>query len=131
MVKQKRNLQEIGSELEPIILEDTSSESEIRTTLMQLKNQEGVIGYILRNTTSAAIDLNDPSKLMDYAVLSSSAFEASEKLCELLDLGKIKHIIVEGKTTKTINLNIGENQISLFMEKTADIKKILEKTPSS
>lgn len=130
MVKQKKNFQETSSELEPIAIESATDEDNIRTILGQIKNHDGVIGYILRNTTSAAIDLNDPNRLMDYAVLSSSAFEASERLSELLDLGKVKDIIVEGKNTKTVNLSIGENNVSIFMEKSADARKILEKTRS-
>jgi predicted regulator of Ras-like GTPase activity (Roadblock/LC7/MglB family) len=126
MVKQKKNLQEAAGELEPITIESADSEN-IRSVLEEIKKSEGVVGYILRNTTSAAIDLSDPSKLIDYAVLSSSTFEASEKISELFDLGKVKNVIVEGKDKKTLHLSIDENDISIFMEKNADAKKILEK----
>jgi predicted regulator of Ras-like GTPase activity (Roadblock/LC7/MglB family) len=130
MVRQKKNLEETESEIEPIAIESSTSEDDLRTILGQIKNHEGVIGYILRNTTSAAIDLDDPNKLMGYAVLSSSAFDVSERLSELFDLGKVKDIIVEGKDTKTVNLKIGENNVSIFMEKSTDIKKVLERTRS-
>jgi predicted regulator of Ras-like GTPase activity (Roadblock/LC7/MglB family) len=127
MVKQKKNLQETASELEPIAIEGAAYENNIRLILEEIKKCDGVIGYILRNTTSATIDLNDPTKVIDYAVLSSSTFEASEQLSELFDLGKAKNIIVEGKDTRTLHLSVGENNISIFMEKSADAKKILEK----
>ena len=127
MVKQKKNLQETASELEPIAVESAAYENNIRLILEEIKKCDGVIGYILRNTTSATIDLNDPTKVIDYAVLSSSTFEASEQLSELFDLGKAKNIIVEGKDAKTLHLSVGENNISIFMEKSADAKKILEK----
>ena len=126
MVKQKKNIQETASEFEPIAIERAAREDDIRPILEDIKNCDAVIGYILRNTTSAAIDLKDPTKVIDYATLSSSAFEASEQLSELFDLGKVKNIIVEGKDTKTLHLSIGENNISIFMEKSADPKKILE-----
>jgi len=129
MVKQKKNLQET-SELEPIAIERASSEDNIRPTLEEIKQSDGVIGFILRNTTSAAIDLKDPTKVIDYAILSSSAFEASEQLSELFDLGKIKNIMVEGKKAKTLHLSVDENNISIFMEKNVDAKKILEKMQS-
>jgi predicted regulator of Ras-like GTPase activity (Roadblock/LC7/MglB family) len=129
MVKQKKNLQET-SELEPIAIERATSEKNIRPTLEEIKQSDGVIGFILRNTTSAAIDLKDPTKVIDYAILSSSAFEASEQLSELFDLGKIKNIIVEGKKAKTLHLSVDENNISIFMEKNVDAKKILEKMQS-
>jgi predicted regulator of Ras-like GTPase activity (Roadblock/LC7/MglB family) len=129
MVKQKKNLQET-SELEPIAIERATSENNIRPTLEEIKQSDGVIGFILRNTTSAAIDLKDPTKVIDYAILSSSAFEASEQLSGLFDLGKIKNIIVEGKKAKTLHLSVDENNISIFMEKNVDAKKILEKMQS-
>jgi len=125
LVKQRKTLQETTNELEPIALETTTCE-DIRSTLEDIKKCDGVIGYILRNTTTATIDLNDPSKVIDYAVLSSSTFEASEKLSEMLHLGKVKNIIVEGKDAKTLHLTIDENNISIFMEKDADPKKVLE-----
>jgi len=127
MVKQKKNPEETASELEPIAVEKATCEDNVRPMLEEIKKSDGVIGYILRNTTSATIDLNDPTKLIDYATLSSSTFEASEQLSELYDLGKIKNIKVEGKETNTLHLTIDENDISIFMEKNADAKKILEK----
>jgi predicted regulator of Ras-like GTPase activity (Roadblock/LC7/MglB family) len=130
MVKQKKNLQETASEIESITIESAACENNIRPVLEEIKKCDGVIGYILRNTTSAAIDLSDPTKLIDYAVLSSSTFEASEQISELFDLGKIKNMIVEGKDAKTVHLSIDENNISIFMEKNADAKKILEKIHS-
>jgi predicted regulator of Ras-like GTPase activity (Roadblock/LC7/MglB family) len=130
MVKQKKNLQETTSEPEPIIIERATSENNIRPILEEIKQGDGVIGFILRNTTSATIDLKDPAKVIDYAILSSSAFEASEQLSELFDLGKIKNIAVEGKKAKTLHMSVDKNNISIFMEKNVDTKKILEKMQS-
>ena len=126
MVKQKKNTEETAIELEPIALE-TTCEDNVRPILEEIKKSDGVIGYILRNTTSATIDLKDPTTLIDYATLSSSTFEASEQLSELFDLGKIKNIKIEGKDTNTLHVNIDDNDISIFMEKNVDAKKILEK----
>jgi len=112
---------------EPIVTEEATLTNDLRTNLEEIKTWEGVIGYILRNTTSAAIDLNDPTKIIDYAILSSSALEASEELSKLFNLGKIKNIIVEGKETKVLSLTVGENRISIFLEKQADHEKILKK----
>jgi predicted regulator of Ras-like GTPase activity (Roadblock/LC7/MglB family) len=127
VVKQKKNFQETTSEPEPIVIERAVSEDNTRTILGEIKNYEGVIGYILRNNSSAVIDLDDPNKVMDFAVLSSSAFEASERLSELFDLGEIKNMTVKGQNTETVHLSVGENNVSIFMEKNADAKKILGK----
>ncbi len=112
---------------EPIVTEEATLTNDLRTNLEEIKTWDGVIGYILRNTTSAAIDLNDPTKIIDYAILSSSALEASEELSKLFNLGKIKNIVVEGKETKVLSLTVGENRISIFLEKQVDHEKILKK----
>jgi predicted regulator of Ras-like GTPase activity (Roadblock/LC7/MglB family) len=125
VVKQKKDVQETSGELEPIAIEKATVEN-TRSILEDIKKCDGVIGYILRNTTSATIDLNDPSKLIDYATLSSSTFEASEKLSELFDLGKVKKVMVEGKDKKTLHMILGGDFISVFMEKDADDRKILQ-----
>jgi len=50
-----------------------SKGEKIKQNINSIKEKEGVIGYILRNSKSASIDLKDPSKVIDYAILSSSA----------------------------------------------------------
>jgi predicted regulator of Ras-like GTPase activity (Roadblock/LC7/MglB family) len=130
MVKKKRNLQEIATMTEPVTVEETRPIKNLRTNLEEIKTYDGVIGYILRNSTSAAIDLKDPTKIIDYAILSSSALDASEKLCELFHLGEVKNITVEGREVKALSLIIDENRISIFMEKNADCEKILRKLHS-
>jgi len=66
-----------------------SKGEKIKQNINSIKEKEGVIGYILRNSKSASIDLKDPSKVIDYAILSSSAFETSEELSSILDLGQV------------------------------------------
>jgi predicted regulator of Ras-like GTPase activity (Roadblock/LC7/MglB family) len=132
MVKKKRSFQEeVAAVTEPVAVEETASMSNIRTSLEEIKNYVGVIGYILRNSTSAAIDLKDPTKIIDYAILSSSALDSSEQLAELFNLGEVKDIVVEGKGAKLVSLIRGENKISVFMEKDADCEKILKKLNSA
>jgi predicted regulator of Ras-like GTPase activity (Roadblock/LC7/MglB family) len=131
MVKKKKSFQEQEEEVtavaEPIITEEIAPTSDFRANLEEIKTWNGVIGYILRNTTSAAIDLKDPTKIIDYAILSSSALDAAEELSTFFDLGKVKHIVVEGKDIKVLSLILGENKISVFLEKDADCEKVLTK----
>jgi predicted regulator of Ras-like GTPase activity (Roadblock/LC7/MglB family) len=98
--------------------------ADLRTVLDKIKAREGVIGYILRASTSAAVDIKDPSKIIDYAVLSASALESAESLSEAFGLGKLSNIIVEGKDLKILLVTIGEHRISLFMEKNVDHNSI-------
>jgi predicted regulator of Ras-like GTPase activity (Roadblock/LC7/MglB family) len=123
----KKNIQEIATVTEPVIIEEATSENSLRRNLEEIKTYDGVIGYILRNSTTAAIDLKDPTKIVDYAILSSSAFDASKELSELFELGNTKNMLVEGKDAKALSVVIGENEISVFMEKNADHKKVLKR----
>jgi predicted regulator of Ras-like GTPase activity (Roadblock/LC7/MglB family) len=127
MVKKKREFQEVAAMAEPIAAEEVVPVNNLRTNLEEIKTYDGVIGYILRNSTSAAIDLKDPTKIIDYAIISSSALDASEQLSKLFDLGEVKDILVEGKNTKVLSLAVGENKVSIFLEKDADCERILRK----
>jgi predicted regulator of Ras-like GTPase activity (Roadblock/LC7/MglB family) len=130
MTKKRKNEQEVTTIAEPITLEETTPTNNLRSNLEEIKSYDDVVGYILRSSTSASIDLRDPGKIIDYAILSSSAIDASQELSELFGLGNAKSISVEGKSVKMLSLTIDENKISLFMEKNADSEKILKKLRS-
>ncbi len=126
MVKKRRDEQEFAM-TEPIALEETASTDGLKSSLEEIKNLPGVIGYILRNSTSASIDLKDPTKIIDYAVVSSSALDAGTELSELFDLGDIKNISIEGTNIKVLSLMINENKVSIFAERNVDSGEILNK----
>jgi len=127
MTKKKKGIQMIGQVTEPIAIDLTVSVDDLRAKLEEIQKQDGVIGYILRNTSSASIDLKDPAKLIDYALLSSSALDASEELSELFALGNVRSVLVEGKNIKMLSLIVDGNRISVFMEKNVD-SEVLRKT---
>jgi predicted regulator of Ras-like GTPase activity (Roadblock/LC7/MglB family) len=97
---------------------------DLRAKLERIKAREGVIGYILRAQTSASVDINDPSKIIDYAVLSASVFESVESLLDAFTLGKICNIVVAGSKLKVLLLTIGEHTVSVFMEKNVNHESI-------
>jgi hypothetical protein len=127
MVKKRKNDQEVATMSEAITLEGTPSVNDLRASLEEIKNYDGVVGYILRNSTSASIDLKDPTKIIDYAILSSSAIDASKELSDIFDLGNAKSIVIEGKGIKMLSMIIDENKVSIFMEKNADSERILQR----
>jgi predicted regulator of Ras-like GTPase activity (Roadblock/LC7/MglB family) len=130
MVK-KRITQETTTVGEPVTIEyPVASDDSIRRNLEQIKMEEGVIGYIMRNAVSAAIDLADPAKMIDYALLSSSAFDASEELLQFLDLGDLKSIIIETRNVKVLSLNLKDTKISVFAKKNTDFERFLKKLTS-
>jgi predicted regulator of Ras-like GTPase activity (Roadblock/LC7/MglB family) len=105
--------------------DDTENENEkMQEKLQEIKDQEGIIGYILRGTKSASIDLKDPTKIIDYAVLSSAAFDASHNMTEALQMGEENKIVVESEETKLLSMNVNNHRLSIFMEKSVDHNKL-------
>lgn len=98
--------------------------ADLRETLDGIKRKDGVIGYIIRGTTSASVDIKDPSKIIEYASLSAEALEASETLSNTYGLGKIYCIVLEGKTLKVLFMTKDEQQLSIFMDKSVDHEEI-------
>lgn len=127
MVKKRKNGEEIANTSEPITIEATVDQNELRTSLEEIKNYEGVVGYILRNTTSASIDLKDPAKVIDYAVLSATSFDATEEISDIFQLGNVKNVVIGGKSIKMLSLALDGNKISVFMENNGDAEKVLRR----
>ena len=129
MVKQKRSIHETA---ETVIVDAVTSSEEdqvftdLSKSLAEIRKAEGVVGYILRSTTAATIDLKDPEKIVEYAILSSQVLDSSREISELFELGDVESTLIEGKETKVLCLVIGENKISIFMEKNADHADILK-----
>jgi len=132
MVKKKKNIQQTVTTMlidgENIIsaVEEEPVFEELRMKLAAINKTEGITGYILKDTSSAVIDLKDQSRLVDYAILSSQAYDFGQEMSELFDLGNVENIVVEGKDVKVVCMNIDENKVSIFMEKTADHACVLK-----
>ena len=133
MVKKKQSQQENAS---PVIVDDdeldtTPEENEtytdLSTKLAEIRKNKDVIGYILRSTTQATIDLKEPEKLVEYAIFSSQVLDSSQEISDLYELGDVKSVLIEGKESKALCMTIDGNKISIFMEKTADHTDILKK----
>jgi len=93
---------------------------DIHVNLENIKAREGIIGYILRDPKAASVDIKDPSKIIDYAVLSSMVLDSGEYMTNTFELGKVNHIVVEGENAKVLSLTIGDHRISIFMNKKVD-----------
>jgi hypothetical protein len=97
---------------------------EMQEKLQEIKDQEGIIGYIFRGSKLASIDLNDPKRIIDYANLSSTSFDESLNMTETLQLGEVESIIVESEKTKLLSMNVSNHCLSIFMEKSFDHNKL-------
>jgi predicted regulator of Ras-like GTPase activity (Roadblock/LC7/MglB family) len=132
MVKQKRSIHETA---ETVIVDAVTSSEEdpvftdLSKNLAEIRKAKGVVGYILRSTTAATIDLKEPEKIVEYAILSSQVLDSSREISELFELGDVESTLIEGKEIKALCLVIGENKISIFMEKNADHADILKRVP--
>lgn len=136
MVK-KRSVDETVEVEEAAVVEDvsipeTSNDEESQnyaklfSALQEIRQDKNVIGYILRNEEKATIDLEDPARIIEYAMLSSQVFESSNEISSTFNLDGVENALVEGKNIKLLCIKLGENKLSIFMEKTADHKSILE-----
>jgi len=96
----------------------------VQEKLQSIKGREGIIGYILRGPNSASIDLKDPTKIIDYAVLSATAFEAGQDMSAMFEIGEVDSIITEGENTKILSRVVNEHRLSIFMEKNVDHNRL-------
>ena len=96
----------------------------LQEKLQEIKDKEGIIGFILRDEKSASIDLKDPKKIIEYAMLSSTAFDVGLNISEDLQMGELETILLESEETKLLSMNIDEQRLSLFMEKNVNHEKI-------
>ena len=94
--------------------------------LQEIKGQEGIMGYILRGSKSASIDLNDPTKIIEYAVLSSTAYDVSKNMTETLQTGELNNLVVESENTKFLSTSVNDHQVTIFMEKNVDHSKLFQ-----
>ena len=95
--------------------------------LKKIRNLKGVLGYIVRNAVSAEIDLQEPEKLVEYALFTSQLVDSSQEIAEALKLGDIITTLAQGKDIKVVNLVKKVIKINVFMENKVDHLKIIEK----
>jgi len=106
--------------------EEDRTYTDLTAKLAEIRINKGVIGYIIRNTTSATIDLKEPEKTVEYALFSFQVLDSSQEISDLFELGDVSSVLIEGKESNALCLNIEGNKISIFMEKDADAPRILK-----
>ena len=108
---------------------ENSAFASLSASLAEIRKLKGVIGYILRSNTSAILDLTEPDKITQKVILSSQIHDSCQEIGKQFNLGEMESVLVEGENVKVLCMSIGENKISVFMEKSAThswiIKRIL------
>ncbi len=134
MLKQKTvNSEETSEELDAVAVIPASDENNVLAglagSLAEIRKLKGVVGYILRDNSSAIVDVADQNKIIDYAILSSHINEATAAITGQFKFTDVESVLVEGADVKVLCITMGENKISVFMEKSAAhawiIKRIL------
>jgi predicted regulator of Ras-like GTPase activity (Roadblock/LC7/MglB family) len=125
MAKKKSTGQEnatpiIVDEDEIITPEEDQTFKDLNDKLAKIRKNKGVIGYIIRNASSATIDLEEPERIVEYAIFSSQVLDSSQEISDLFEKGDVENVLIEGKENKVLCMNIDGNKISIFMEKDAD-----------
>lgn len=137
MVK-KRNLNEVTTQEEQIVIEteitqektvqeeENTEYGKLLLIAQNIRKGKTILGYIIKNEAKATVDLNDSSKIIEYAMLTSQAFESAETLSSIFTLGDIQTILIEGKNAKALCIGTGQNQLGIFMEKATNHSEILK-----
>jgi hypothetical protein len=73
---------------------------DLNEKLAKIRKNKGVIGYILRNTTSATIDLTEPEKIVEYAIFSSQVMDSSQEISDLLETGDVQNVLIDENRRK-------------------------------
>jgi hypothetical protein len=99
---------------------EIANEDSIAITVVEApKMGSGIIGYILRNESSAKINICESDKIVDYAMFNSQLIESGQAIADLLGIRNVERLIVEGKNIKTICKISGENKTCVFLNKNA------------
>jgi predicted regulator of Ras-like GTPase activity (Roadblock/LC7/MglB family) len=128
-LKQKVNVETAYSDevCETSVGEENSSFASLSASLAEIRKLEGVIGYILRSSTSAIFDIDDYDKIFQYAILTSEIYESNVEITKQFNLGLAESVLLEGENTKVLCLSMDDNKINVFMNNTADHAWITKK----
>jgi len=131
MVKKKQNQETatpimVDEDELSVTQEEDLTYKDLSEKLAKIRKDKDIIGYIIRNTTSATVDLKEPEKIVEYAIFSSQVLDSSQDISDIFELGAVSSVLIEGKESKALCMNIEGNKISIFMEKDADEADILK-----
>jgi predicted regulator of Ras-like GTPase activity (Roadblock/LC7/MglB family) len=92
--------------------------------LAEIRKDKNVLGYILRNETSATIDIEESERIVEYAIFSSQVLDSSQEISDEFELGDVESVVIEGEDKNALIMKVGKNKINVFLKKDADCSKI-------
>ena len=106
---------------------EDSAFTRLGASLAEIRKLDGVIGYILRGSNSAMLDLAELDKISQYAALAYQLNESSTEIAKELNVAEVESVLVEGGNLKVLFMKVGDNKISVFMEKSANHSSIIKR----
>jgi len=106
---------------------EDSAFTSLGASLAEIRKLDGVIGYILRGSNSAMLDLAELDKISQYAALAYQLNESSTEIAKELNVAEVESVLVEGGNLKVLFMKVGDNKISVFMEKSANHSSIIKR----
>lgn len=83
-----------------------------------MRKLKGVLGYILRSSSAAVLDLTQKKLVTDYAMLSYELHDCTLVIGKQFKLADAECAVAEGQTAKMLCMGIGESRLAVFMDKT-------------
>ena len=99
----------------------------LHSILKEIREKNEILGFILKGSAYAAIDLDSNEDLGKFAILVSQLANFSKQVLNLHEEDFVRSVVLEGKELKVLCLNIRGNEIGIMMKKSNDDKEILNK----
>ena len=105
----------------------TKDYEKLHSILKEIREKNEILGFILKGSAYAAIDLDSNEDLAKFAILVSQLANFSKQVLNLHEENSVRSVVLEGKELKVLCLNIRGNEIGITMKKSKDDREILNK----
>ena len=105
----------------------TKDYENLHSTLKEIREKNEILGFILKGSAYAVIDLDSNEDLAKFAILVSQLANFSKQVLNLHEETLARSVVLEGKGLKVLCLNIRGNEIGILMKKSNDDREILNK----
>ena len=99
----------------------------LHSILKEIREKSEILGFILKGSAYAAIDLDSNEDLGKFAILVSQLANFSKQVLNLHEEDFVRSVVLEGKELNVLCLNIRGNEIGIMMKKSKDDREIFNK----
>jgi hypothetical protein len=94
--------------------------------IAEVQKVHKIEGFILKNSARALFNICDSGDVFELALLSSEIFDSSAQLFEAAAAGPLNSVVLKGDLRSVLCLCVGENQLSIFLDKSVDCDLVLD-----